>query len=353
MNAPVQFDDPKTLTWWTNALQGKRGPITADEPMTGYYRARSKNKQTGAETLFAVTYWWHNGKCFCKVNPPGAVGVQPTLQGEKHDRMMAAWPHVSKEPIRYDVYKAVAEDGKPWPDQHVVEAAPAEASNQPLDAQGNAPPAAGAADPIDDSPQGKLKRELATAVKGVARYVRITPDKKTEYLIDSDEMSGAAQSLRSVLLAVGRKAEKARKDANAPFQEEIRKNGAIWSPIEDEATRMANWLRDGPMKQWEMDKRAQVATAQTAAQAASEASGQAVAPKSNAPAPSASIKGATGRSARVEETAKAVINDWGAVYEHFKDNEQVKAILQGLANAAVRAGIEVPGTTKDKDVKIT
>src|SRR4051794_28346104 len=112
MNAPAKFDDPTKLYWWTAALKGERRPMTED-PMAGFYRARSKNKQTGVETLFAVAYWWHNGRCFCRVNGG------PTLTGEKHERMLAAWPYVSKEPVQYDVYQAVIA-GKPWPDQHVA-----------------------------------------------------------------------------------------------------------------------------------------------------------------------------------------------------------------------------------------
>lgn len=362
MNAPMtayKQDDPTTLDWWTRALEGKRADINPNEPMTGYYRARSKNKQTGEETLFAVAYWWHGGKCFCKVNPPGAIGVQPTLTGERHERMMTAWPHVAKEPIKYDVYQSVVA-GKPWPDQHVTEtAAPAEASIQPLDAK---PPAAGAAEPPaeevkDTSPQAVLARDIAEAKRGVSRYVRQEPGKAVEYLIQSDDMAGAAQTLRARLLTLSKTAEKARIEANAPHQKAIKENGLIWSPLEDEATRMANWLRDGPMKQWELHKRQQAEAAAKATAAAQEGQGALntvpVQVASNAPAPAARIKGATGKAASVTEIKKAIIVDQDAVYRHFREDIQLKAILQGLANGAVRAGITVPGTTEEKDVKIS
>lgn len=356
MNAPMtayKQDDPTTLDWWTRALEGKRADINPNEPMTGYYRARSKNKQTGEETLFAVAYWWHGGKCFCKVNPPGAIGVQPTLTGEKHERMMTAWPQVAKEPIKYDVYQSVVA-GKPWPDQHVTEtAAPAEASIQPLDAK---PPAAGAAEPpaenLDSSPQAVLARDIAEAKRGVSRYVRQEPGKAVEYLIDSDDKAGAAQTLRAKLLSLSKTAEKARIEANAPHQKAIKENGLIWSPLEDEATRMANWLRDGPMKRWEQDKRDALAAAQKQAAAASEASGTKVEPQSNMAAPKSQVKGATGKAAAVTTLKVAVIEDWDKVYQFFRDDEQVKAILQGIANRSVRAGIEVPGAAVKEEVAI-
>jgi hypothetical protein len=48
----------------------------------------------------------------------------------------------------------------------------------------------------------------------------------------------------------------------------------------------------------------------------------------------------------------AEITDWNAVYQHFADNEQVKAILQALANGAVRAGIDIPGVTVKEEESI-
>jgi len=335
--------------------------------MTGYYRARSKNKQTGEETLYAVAYWWHNGQCFCRSNPPGTTSAAPTLMGEKLQRMIEAWPYVSKEPIEYDVYQSVLA-GNPWPDQHVVEkAAPAEASNMPLDAQGSpSSPVTGAADQskeeiiaeIKASPAEWLKREIEAAAAGLPRYVKKV-DGNIVFLIDSDEMNGAAQSLRAQLLALSSKAEKARLEANRPHQEAIKRNGMIWSPLADAATLNAHALRDGPMKAWEVHKREQAAAAVKATQAAQAAQVAAGATNSapvqvasNAPAPSAKIKGATGKAASVGTVKIAVIHNQDQVYAHFKNNEQVKAILQGLANASVRASIEVPGTTVAEDVAI-
>lgn len=349
--------DPTTLQWWSAALKGNRGPISESEPMTGYYRARWKNRQTGEETLYAVAYWWHNGKCFCKVNAPGMVGVQPTLQGDQHNKMMERWPFVSKEPIEYDVYQAVVA-GKPWPDQHVApKAAPAEASNDLPNSVGAekqvAAPVAGAAPPpaertteVDNSPQAVLRREIEAASSGLSNYVRQRDDGPV-YLIQSDAMAGAAQSLRAQLLAISNKAKEAREEANRPHNDAIKANGLIWTPLATEAKRLADFLRDGPMKAWEVHKREQQ---QAAAKAAAATGAPAV---SNAPVPAARIKGATGKAASVKEIDVAVIHDVDAVFKHFRTNQQVLAILQALANAAVRAGIAVPGTSTQKDVSIT
>lgn len=333
MNAPanLQFDDPKTLVWWNRALRGERGPITADEPMTGYYRARSLNKQTGEEKLYAVAYWWHQGRCFCKVN-----GGE-TLTGEKYEKMLASWPHVSKEPIKFDVYQAVIK-GQPWPDQHVAPKAAAAEASTPLDAQSptTATPTAAAAEPVDETPQGHLRRNLNALKAGASRYQKI----------ESEDMAAACGDLIGQLSKIHTKAKKVREDANRPHKDVIDANNAIWKPIEDEAEATYKSLKKGPIAVWEKFKRDQADAAAKASQAAN-------APiASNAPAPASKIKPATGRALSVQETKKAVIADYDAVYAHFKDDLQVKAILQGLANAAVRAGIEVPGTTTEKDVDI-
>lgn len=380
MNAPIKFDDHTKLNWWQSALKGERRPITVNEPMTGYYRARSKNKQTGEEALYAVAYWWHGGNCFCRVNSPGVVGTQPTLQGDRLQRMIDSWPHVSKEPISYDVYLSVVA-GNPWPDQHVApKAAPADVASTLPSGGTTEATVAGAADPyvtcagcprFDDcrenrrcwdhanqaqTPQGVLKREIEAARAGIIRYVKRGENGEPVSLIDSDDMSGAAQTLRASLLALSNRAKKAREEANRPHNDAIRANGAIWSPLEAAAKAAADGLRDGPMKAWEVHKRDQLASATKAAAAATAAvghsSGVPFEPKSNAPAPSARIKGATGKAASVSTVKIAVIHDQDAVYAHFKSNDQVKAILQGLANAAVRAGIEVPGVTVAEDVAI-
>lgn len=347
VHAPVKID---LFAWWKAALKGERGPIHDGEPEQGFYRHRTKNKQTGVETLYAVAFWYA-GDIRTPENIRCQVGGQ-ILKGEQLQRTIGAWPFISKEPISHKTWMAVVA-GQPWPDQHVTEkAAPAsEASNQPLDA-GATSQGAGAADQSELTPQARLKVEIEKAKAGLANYVKRGEDGRAVNLIDSDEKAGAAQMLRSSLLALSNKAKKAREEANRPHNEAIRANGLIWSPMETEAKSFADMLRDGPMKTWELHKREQQAAAQKATQAATNAVGAPMQVASNAPAPSAKIKGATGRSARVEETFIAVIHDQALVYEHFKDNEQVKAILQGLANAAVRAGIEVPGVTKEKDVNI-
>jgi len=371
MNAPANITFDKTKhDWWKAALKGQRHPIHDGEPMTGFYRGRFKNKQTGEERLYAVAFWYQGERCICQVNGQ-------KIEGDALERAIANWPYISREPVSYEAWTSVVKEGKPWPDQHVVEkAAPAEASNQPLGAdaaKAGEPSTAGAAElskpaqpavthtdvaagqpPSELTPQGKLKIELEQAKAGLTRYVKRGEDGKPINLIDSDDMAGAAQSLRAILLALSGKAKKAREEANRPYREKIDANGKIWSPLEEEAKRFADMLRDGPMKAWEQFKRDQAEAARKAARAAQPDAVGGAAPTiaSNAPAPAAKIKGATGKAASVSTVKTAVITDLDKVFQHFRNDKQLLAVLQGLANGAVRAGIEVPGTTVTEEVSI-
>jgi hypothetical protein len=53
-----------------------------------------------------------------------------------------------------------------------------------------------------------------------------------------------------------------------------------------------------------------------------------------------------GRSMALRTVTTAQIDNLNLVYRHFHEHPDVRDVLQRLATAAVRAGIEVPGTTK-------
>lgn len=53
-----------------------------------------------------------------------------------------------------------------------------------------------------------------------------------------------------------------------------------------------------------------------------------------------------GRSMALRTVTTAQIDNFNLVYRHFHEHPDVRDVLQRLANAAVRAGVDVPGTTK-------
>ena len=305
-------DDPRKYDWWRNALEGRRGDINPNVPMTGFYRRQSKIG-SGEIVLTPVAVWYSTND--------GALLCLAGREGMSEEWTRSNWPYFSKHPIPHDVYKAVM-GGAPWPDVHVIE--------KPKEADGEHA-AAATLDQI-------MLRDIEAAAAGVAAY-------KT---IDSDEMAVKAQSLRAQLMALGNKADKERDAEKRPHLEAGRAIDAKWKKIVAAANDAALVLRRA-MEKWEDDKReAQRRADQAAAKAAAEAqaSGEAppAAPKSNMPAPSTQIKAGGARAASVGTIKVAEITDLDLVYQHFKGQDAIRDLLQKMANAAVNAGITVPGT---------
>jgi len=100
--------DPKGETWYREALaavadttgQSKFPPIPNDQPMYGFYAYRPSKK----EAPKAVAFWYgaQTGALLCR------IGTQNVKYG------LDIWPSCAKHPIEYAVYKEVV-DGEPWP----------------------------------------------------------------------------------------------------------------------------------------------------------------------------------------------------------------------------------------------
>jgi hypothetical protein len=94
-------------TAWEQALAGKPIPLTTEmEPDYGFYRVPTKDKTS----FRAMSYYYENGKLFC------------LLDGRPLDEQRAReiWSWASQRPITYELYKAVVEDGQPWPDLNSI-----------------------------------------------------------------------------------------------------------------------------------------------------------------------------------------------------------------------------------------
>jgi hypothetical protein len=345
----IQFDDYTKFHWYRKMLKGERGPISPNEIMAGYYRYRTVSRSTGEVKLSAVGVWY---------DPPTKEGIKIQVNGQHVEHEIGAvdkwtrnWPFLAKEVVEFSVYKRVLA-GHPWPDQH-VDPVSVDANKEEPPPLSTGPSAGESNSEVDYSPRAVMAREVGVAVLGVRRYIKKTEYGPPTYLIDSDDMAKGAQELRARLNAMANRAKAILDKANRSHLDAIAENRKNWSPIENTARDWAKELATGPLHAWEKHKIVQHEAALKASAAASAEAGHAVTVPSNAPAPTGTIKGATGRAASVKPVNKAVIVDYDLVYNHFKHAEALKAILQGLANDAIGAGIEVPGTTVEKDVKIS
>lgn len=300
-------------------LKGEEVPNYDAEPDPGFYRKRDKDR-SGKITWQPVAYFYKDDILHCVMSN--------NLLSEQYGLEM--WTHCCDHPITEAEYRRVADDGLPWSDQ--------DATVQAQQSDAGAP---------EEGYKAKLERQIKEAEEGAKKYEAI----------DSDTLAAQAQDARDNLNKLSKRADNIRKVELDPHQAEVDKINAKWQPLVKSSKAAADTLRS-KMEDWERTKREQAQIAEDKYQRAADraiASGRDLPPppsESNAPAPAAQIKGASGRAANVSTIKIAVIDDIAKVFDYFKGHAEVVEILQKLANKAVQAGITVPGTSVKDDVKI-
>lgn len=316
------------FSWWTAALAGTRGQISADEPMSGFYRQRNR-----AGEYEPVAFWKdaETGEQRCHIN-----GKQP----RDPLRMYETWVHAARNPIPAEWYWSKI-DGMGWPDNDVGAAATAKGPE---------------IDPETD-PAGSLKAEIAAARAGLDAYK----------VIESDEAAARSQSLRSALTGLSGKATKAYEALNRPLLDEQKRIREVWFSLRDLAADGALDIRKAQEK-WEDDKReaARKAQAETDRKAAEHAAAVRSAEEANqppppppppqvapnTPAPSAQIRGGSGRTASVRTKKIVTKVDMLKAWEQFGGMPEVYNLFMNLAQKAVDAGIDTPCATVDEKADV-
>ena len=275
--------------WWSNALNGNRGPVYDGEPQSGYYRQRRRDR-----TFEPVAFWkdTKTGEQRCQVNGH-AIDTQ---------RANEIWQYVNKHPITSHAYWHRIDTGA-WQDN---------------DPSANAGPEI---DPAQD-PIGSLKAEIEAALTGVPAYKGI----------ESDEQASRGQTLRAALTTLSGKADKTRATEKEPHLQASRDVDARWMPIVKAAKQGADEIR-AELAKWEDQKR----------ESLKRAAATNTAP--NTPPPATVIKGATGRTASVTVKNIVVKIDIDLVFKQFSGRFELYNCLMELAQKAVNAGISVPGAT--------
>jgi len=320
--------DNDSFEWWQNALAGTRGQISADSPESGFYRQKRKDG-----TFEPVAYWKdaETGEQRCHIN-----GKQP----RDPLRIYEVWVHAARNPIPSEWYWSKI-DGMGWPDNDTSAAATAKGPE---------------VDP-DADPAGSLKAEIAAARAGLDAYK----------VIESDEAAARAQTLRSALTGLSGKATKAYEALNRPLLDEQRRIREVWFPIRDDAANGADTIRKA-LGAWEDTKReaARKAQAETDRKAAEHAAAVRSAEEANQPppppppppvapnmpAPSAQIKGGSGRTASVRTKKVVTKIDLLKAWEQFGGMPEVYNVLLNLAQRAVDAGIDTPCATVEEKADV-
>lgn len=293
------------FSWWAAALAGTRGPISADEPQSGFYRQKNRDGQ-----YEPVAYWKDEGSGEQRCHINGKAPQDPLRQFE-------VWPHAARNPIAAEAYWHRMDTGA-WLDNDAGAAAAAKGPT---------------IDPATD-PAGSLAAEIAAAKAGIAAY---SP-------IDSDAQSAKAQTLRSTLTGLSGKAQKAYEALNRPLLDEQQRIRKVWFPLRDEAANASEAIR-AEMGKWEDIKRENQRRAEDAIRAAEMAHEPAPTFQINTPPPSTKIKGASGRAASVGVKKVVTAIDIDKAFAQFRDDPELYALLLDLSQKVVTAGFVAIGAT--------
>lgn len=269
--------------YWRDALEGKFGPIHDGDPHPGFYRLRRRGQVDQP-----VAIWRDMDGICCAVSG-------------REDDASELWTFVADKPITEAVYRAVVA-GEPWPDI--------------------APSVAALTNSESADPADILRDQIEACKADIAGFTTIT----------DDTQQAAAQSLRSRLLELSREADKTREKLKAPHHEAGKAVDAKWQPLVKDAKAAADKVA-AAMGAWETEK----------ARVAAEANAPSPPVAAPAPAPAAPIKGAYGRAASVRVVRIATVVDQDRLYAAIRDNSELKAAMQRIAQAIVNGGETVAG----------
>lgn len=352
---PKDYDPANPYEWHDNAMRGIIGPIHAEEPQTGWYRNRrliSPKGETPKRYEFeAVAYWrdTNSGEQRCHVN-----GKSPSP-----DRMIQMWPYASKYPISEETYHAYLATGQ-WPEHNAALAEQERRSNEA---------------PDDDSLEG-VRSRIDALVTEAHRLMKIGAAKT----------KAAADAAADVAVKLGELytfADKRRDAEKRPHLEAGRAVDAAWNPVRDSAL-VYKTLKSQVVQPWldaenaRLKREAEEAAAEQARirreaeekaaaeqerlneQYAREAEAAALndtpppappenvpvelPPEAYAPAPVYTpVRAGTGKtvSNRIERTA--LIEDYSKALAFFAEHEEIKALVQSLANKLAKTKMPVPG----------
>lgn len=318
--------------WWQRALAGgKVGsddlPVHEDSPQCGFYRKRTVR----AAGYVPVAIW--------RDVENNLVAV---VNGEDAN-VEEIWTYCCQHPIPEEWYRDKMA-GKPWPDED----ANVTASLQPPPVGHNKPPT----DPLE-----VLRESIDTALKGVEDYSKVT----------SDESAAKGQSLRSRLLELSGDADKARDKLVRPHLDAEKAINKDYMPLVKGAKAGADVIREA-LKVFEtaQDKARKAAEAERQRLAleaererlAAEAAGKpAPAPVQAPPPPPAEpvktqIKGAYGKAASKTVIKVAKVVDYDRAYLSLRTHPELKALIDQLAQRAVKAGVTVDGVEVEDAIDV-
>jgi hypothetical protein len=362
-------------------------PTEDDE---GYYRKPITEKDPKGNGKNIITDWVPVAYYLYDGALTGDIGKKPMTDNEVSDEHLWSW--VVSHPIDYEVYQAVIE-GAPWPDAKLVMAGPdgrtpipAKAVLEDDGAIGLAP-----AEPAMTHTNVAASMAPATVIPAAGREVNpnhnqppaeevIPPEVQHAQAIDnaigaapetvtSEAEAAIAAGSMNRIAELRLAADKAGKEIYQPIFASYKAIFNAWNPMVGRAEAAEKRLKTAILtfRENERKRLAKIADEvakrkQEAEEAAQRAADRAIVAGVPEPAPvvepepaqviqqPAPIQPTYGRRAVKEELKKFAVIDRDKaldvdVYKFFRDNPKMIELIEKLATDAIRAGIEVPGTT--------
>jgi hypothetical protein len=297
--------------FWRRRMAGEAVPIHDGEPQAGFYRTRTKD---GA--WHPVAYWFgRDGVLRCRV---ADRDVNEQTAAER-------WPHISKNPITHEVYKAVLA-GEPWPDQH--ESVIRDRAN-----------ATGAE---DESSFDGLKDRIEDLARDAEKLINAGA-------AQDQAAADRASDLANRLAELQKTADAARAAEKKPLDEQVAAVQAKWKPLLGAAD-IYKRIKAAVITPFLVAEAAKVRAAEEAAREAAEAAAKTGEPIAEVQTRAAPKAGSGGRRSVALRTVKVVtITDRAAVLAFFAENPLITEALQKMAEKATAAGVTVPGVTVSQE----
>lgn len=337
-------------------------PTEADE---GYYRKPITQKDPSGNGRNIVIGWIPVSYYMWEGKLVGTIGNYEQSRNMTDHEIgdEELWSYVVSNPIPYEWYVGVVDRDEPWPDQHagkntaIIEGL--KLLDAGLDALAHPSPEHPRVIARDDNRPPELLPEVEHA-EAIDNAIGAAKDLKVLTVEDAARAAGAANILRDRRLA----AEKVAKAKVDPLHAAYVAERDKWLPMVKRAKDVEDGLRN-MVRAFEVAERKRVAAAQLEAlekqraidEANQRAADRAIAAAEPEPPPVVEdvvipmapppVKPSYGTyRPRAKPVLKfANIYDWNAVRAYFQHNEELTALVQKLADQAVREGIEVPGTT--------
>jgi hypothetical protein len=327
----IQVSNP--YTYYQSALKGIFGPIHENDPQCGYYRMRWRR---GGEWIPVAIFRADDGE------------VLALCKGEMKDAF-EVWTWCCRYPVDYEVYRAVAEEGKPWPEDVLVSGLADPGAKAPYPTTVNPSPAPFPT--IGHNSSGVTEAESLLEEIEALKYLSsiwLEEIGRISSQIDADRAANYAE--RFGMLET--KAENLRTTAKRPVLEEGRRIDAEWKPVIARASDNKAKMKKA-LEPYLLSERERILREQAEREAALLASGGESSDPSTSLSSTTSMlpprAGTHGRRIGLRSKKVVSVIDEEAFISGFKSNdrfwkdEAVRSSMLKLAESDLIAGQIFPG----------